>query len=170
MEKWFADLQKWFAEYGVGAIGIVLLFILLVVTFTLYHSKNAEEKARFSLTKLIARVAIFGAMASILYVVELFTIKLPFFPSFVPGLVQTFPFVLAFALLCAPVLRRHAGAFYLVWGVIVAIFSWAGFVEGCMGDATPAAVNLSRNSIRSGYNSSRVPAYSVTGGSPAMSP
>ncbi len=82
MEKWFAGLQKWFAEYGVGAIGIVLLFILLVVTFTLYHSKNAEEKARFSLTKLIARIAIFGAMASILYVVELFTIKLPFFPSF----------------------------------------------------------------------------------------
>lgn len=66
---------------------------------------------------------------------------MPFFPSFVPGLVQTFPFVLAFALLCAPVLRRHAGAFYLVWGVIVAIFSWAGFVEGCMGDATPTAVS-----------------------------
>ena len=45
-------------------------------------NKDAEEKTRFSTTKLIARIAIFGAMASILYVVELFTIKLPFFPSF----------------------------------------------------------------------------------------
>lgn len=75
-------MEKWFAENGVGTIGIVLLLILLVLTFKIYHAKDAEEKTRFSTTKLIARIAIFGAMASILYVVELFTIKLPFFPSF----------------------------------------------------------------------------------------
>ncbi len=75
-------MEKWFAENGVGTIGIVLLLILLVVTFKIYHAKDAEEKTRFSTTKLIARIAIFGAMASILYAVELFTIKLPFFPSF----------------------------------------------------------------------------------------
>lgn len=75
-------MEQWFAENGVGTIGIILLLILLVVTFRLYHAKNSEEKARFSTTKLIARIAIFGAMASILYVVDIFTIKLPFFPSF----------------------------------------------------------------------------------------
>lgn len=75
-------MEKWFAENGVGTIGIVLLLVLLVATFKIYHAKNAEEKTRFSTTKLIARIAIFGAMASILYAVELFTIKLPFFPSF----------------------------------------------------------------------------------------
>lgn len=75
-------MEKWFAENGVGTIGIALLLILLVLTFKIYHAKDAEEKTRFSTTKLIARIAIFGAMASILYAVELFTIKLPFFPSF----------------------------------------------------------------------------------------
>lgn len=75
-------MEKWFAENGVGTIGIVLLLVLLVLTFKIYHAKDAEEKTRFSTTKLIARIAIFGAMASILYAVELFTIKLPFFPSF----------------------------------------------------------------------------------------
>lgn len=75
-------MEKWFAEYGAGTIGILLLLVLMVVTIMLYHSRNAEEKARFSTTKLIARIAIFGAMAAILYAVPFFTIKLPFFPSF----------------------------------------------------------------------------------------
>lgn len=75
-------MEKWFAEYGVGTIGIILLLVLLVVSFKIYSVIRGENKSRYSTVKLIARIGIFGAMASILYAVEIFTIKLPFFPSF----------------------------------------------------------------------------------------
>lgn len=67
---------------------------------------------------------------------------LPFLPAYIPGLLQTFPFILAFALACAGALRRHAGAFYLGWGAVVALASWSGAVADAFGEAAPAAVLL----------------------------
>lgn len=67
---------------------------------------------------------------------------LPFLPAYIPGLVQTFPFILAFALACAGALRRHASAFYLCWGLAVALVSWSGVVSDALGEATPDFVLL----------------------------
>lgn len=67
---------------------------------------------------------------------------LPFFPSFIPGIVQTFPFILIFSLACAKLLRHHAAAFYLVWGGVVAISSWSGLVMGIMGESAPRAIQV----------------------------
>jgi len=58
----------------------VLLIIWLVaattVYFTFYPRKDKGS------VKTIAQIAIFGALAAILYTVPIFNIKLPFFPSF----------------------------------------------------------------------------------------
>lgn len=58
-------------------VGVVLV---LVATVKLYFSFFPVQ--RFNPVKFMARVGIFSAMAAILYVVEVFTIHLPFFPSF----------------------------------------------------------------------------------------
>lgn len=49
---------------------------------------------------------------------------LPFFPSFIPNLIQVAPFVLAFALLCAKPLRRHPAPFYAFWTFAVVGVTW----------------------------------------------
>lgn len=65
---------------------------------------------------------------------------LPFFPEFVPGLVRVFPFVLAFCLACAPLLRHYAAVFYLVFGAAAFVMSWSNLAMALLGDATPAFV------------------------------
>lgn len=59
---------------------LVLLGILIILTGKLFGAffPNAE----YSPVRMIARIAIFGAMSSILYLVPIFKIRLPFFPSF----------------------------------------------------------------------------------------
>lgn len=64
----------------ISIIAIVAGLILVVASFKLYSSFYRPGK--FSTTQFIARVAIFGAMSAILYVVPIFNISLPFFPSF----------------------------------------------------------------------------------------
>ena len=61
-------------------ITIVVSFVLLAASFRFFGAYNGQRK--FNSTRFIARVAIFGAFASILYVVPIFTINLPFIPSF----------------------------------------------------------------------------------------
>ena len=64
---------------------------------------------------------------------------LPFVPVFVPNLVQVAPFVLAFAILCANPLRKHAGWFYALWTLVVVAATWYDPVISLMGEAAPAA-------------------------------
>lgn len=59
---------------------IVLLFVAFVATFLLYFRLRPSRE--FNHVRFIARVGMFGAMATVLYVVPGLTFKLPFFPSF----------------------------------------------------------------------------------------
>ena len=62
---------------------------------------------------------------------------LPFFPAFVPNLLQAAPFVLAFALLCAKPLCAHPGPFYLFWTLAVLAVTWYDPVVSIMGADAP---------------------------------
>ena len=61
-------------------ITFLFFLLLVVVTFKVYASFYPSKER--SPVRMIARVAIFGAMSSILYLVPIFKLKLPFFPSF----------------------------------------------------------------------------------------
>ncbi len=64
----------------IAIVAIVMAFILLAASFRFFGAYNEQRK--FNSTRFIARVGIFGAFAAILYVVPIFTINLPFIPSF----------------------------------------------------------------------------------------
>ena len=72
-------MAEWINTYGASVIAILLGLVLVVITIRFFFANR--EKQDFNIVRFMARVAIFGAMATILYVVEIFTIKLPFFPS-----------------------------------------------------------------------------------------
>lgn len=55
---------------------IIFGFLFLRVLLSTYPGKDYNH------VRFMTRVAIFGAIASILYIGEIFTIKVPFFPSF----------------------------------------------------------------------------------------
>lgn len=59
---------------------LVLIGILVILTGKLFGAMFPSRE--YSPVRMISRIAIFGAMASILYLVPVFKIKLPFFPSF----------------------------------------------------------------------------------------
>ena len=61
-------------------VSIVLLFLMFVTTFLLYFKLRPNRS--FNHVRFIARVGIFGAMATVLYIVPGLTFQLPFFPSF----------------------------------------------------------------------------------------
>lgn len=63
-----------------AAIATIALIVFLVLTLRTYFA--AYPKKDFNPVKLITRVGIFGAFSAILYVVEVFSIHLPFFPNF----------------------------------------------------------------------------------------
>lgn len=64
-------------------ISWIVLGVSLVATivFVILYSKVIKRK-EFSWARFAARVAIFGALSTILYVVPVFQLKLPFLPSF----------------------------------------------------------------------------------------
>ena len=66
---------------------------------------------------------------------------LPFFPPFIPNLLQIAPFILAFAILCANPLRKHPGWFYALWTVAVVAVTWADPVASIMQESTPVFVS-----------------------------
>ena len=57
------------------------MFILLLVAFFFSYFKERGKRS-FNYSRLIARAAVFGAISTILYVVPVFNLSLPFFPSF----------------------------------------------------------------------------------------
>lgn len=65
---------------------------------------------------------------------------LPFFPTFIPNLLQVAPFVLAFAVFGAAALRKHAGIFYMLFTLAVVAVSWHDLVMLIMQGATPSFV------------------------------
>lgn len=77
-------------------VAIVLAFVLLIATFKVYFAFYPNRQ--FNWVRFVARVGIFGAMASILYVVPIFTVKLPFFPAFLSIHLDEIPaFIAGFA-------------------------------------------------------------------------
>ncbi len=69
-------------ETATKAITIVLLVLASMVLLLLYSAESKNEKRPETSISTIAKAGIFGGLASILYVVPIFTIKLPFFPEF----------------------------------------------------------------------------------------
>lgn len=55
--------------------------LVATIVFVILYSKYMKKK-EFSWARFAARVAIFGALSTILYVVPVFQLKLPFLPSF----------------------------------------------------------------------------------------
>lgn len=75
---------------------IILLILLVVFLLKLYFS--SYPRPHFSYSRLAARVGIFGALASVLYVVPVFSISLPFLPPFLSLHFDEVPvFIAAFA-------------------------------------------------------------------------
>lgn len=62
-------------------ITALILSIVAIVFAVLLYGKG-KEKTAYSPVRLMARVAVFGAMATILYAVPVFKFSLPIFPSF----------------------------------------------------------------------------------------
>lgn len=64
-------------ENIISVAAFVIFFVLVVrVYLSAYPGKD------YNRVRLMTRIAVFGAISTILYVVEIFTVKLPFFPSF----------------------------------------------------------------------------------------
>ena len=61
-------------------VSIVLIFIAFVFSFSLYRKLHPGKE--YNRVKFMARVAMFGAMSAILYVVPFLTFNIPIFPSF----------------------------------------------------------------------------------------
>lgn len=61
-------------------VNLILLILFLLGLFAHYFKEH--EKKDFNYARLIARSSIFGAISTILYVVPIFNINLPFLPSF----------------------------------------------------------------------------------------
>ncbi len=59
-----------------------LALSILAIVFTVMLFNKGKQKEKYSPVRLMARVAIFGAMATILYAVPVFKFSLPIFPSF----------------------------------------------------------------------------------------
>jgi len=59
---------------------LIAFFVLVFLSVKVYFSQT--EKRNFDRVRFMTRVAIFGAISSILYVVDVFQIHLPFLPGF----------------------------------------------------------------------------------------
>lgn len=63
-----------------NAIIVALIGIFLLVAFRVYFTIFPGKQ--FNRARFVARIGIFAGFSALLYVVEVFTVKLPFFPSF----------------------------------------------------------------------------------------
>ena len=72
---------------------------------------------------------------------------LPFIPSFIPNLIQVAPFVVAFSILCAQPLRKHAGWFYAFWTVAVVAVTWFDPVVSLMGESAPGVARMAEAQV-----------------------
>ena len=79
-----------------GWVILVLSIALIIMTGKVYSAFFPNRD--YSPVRMVSRIAIFGAMASILYVVPVFKFSLPFFPSFLEIHVDEIPaFIAGFA-------------------------------------------------------------------------
>jgi riboflavin transporter FmnP len=77
-------------------IVLALLFVYLVALIRIYSA--GKERPPFNWARFASRVAIFGALSTILYIVPIFQIQLPFLPSFLQLHFDEIPaFIAAFA-------------------------------------------------------------------------
>ncbi len=75
----------------------VILVIWLLVIIKLYFSE-VKKKEQKNINKFVTRVAIFGAISTILYVVPIFQFSVPFIPSFLEFHFDEIPaFIASFA-------------------------------------------------------------------------
>jgi len=65
----------------VWSIITLIAAILFFVALFAHYFRDAK-KAQFDYPRLVARVAVFGALSTILYLVPVFNLSLPFLPSF----------------------------------------------------------------------------------------
>ena len=75
---------------------IVLFVALVLITGKVYAAFSPSRQ--YSPVRMITRIAVFGAMSTILYVIPVFKFSLPFFPSFLEIHVDEIPaFIAGFA-------------------------------------------------------------------------
>ena len=61
-----------------------LISLLLISVFAYFEAKKENRGNRRLSPSSIAKAGVFGALSALLYVVPIFTIKLPFFPELLP--------------------------------------------------------------------------------------
>ena len=64
--------------HSVASIVLIVAFLVLIILFYLKEHRSSS----FDWPRFVARVAVFSAISAVLYVVPLFQINLPIFPSF----------------------------------------------------------------------------------------
>ncbi len=69
-------------ETAIKAITIVAIVLVSCFACRLYLKEKGRGEREGRSVSLIAKAGIFGALSALLYVVPIFTIKLPFFPEF----------------------------------------------------------------------------------------
>jgi len=75
---------------------IVLFVALALITGKVYAAFYPSRQ--YSPVRMITRIAVFGAMSTILYVIPVFKFSLPFFPSFLEIHIDEIPaFIAGFA-------------------------------------------------------------------------
>lgn len=60
----------------------ITIIAWVIIFFKVYNDTRIRSKKQTSITKLLVRVAIFGAMSAILYIVPILKFPVPIFPSF----------------------------------------------------------------------------------------
>lgn len=118
-------------DTAVKIISVCALVLVSCLFIRLYHKEFLSgERSRRSVS-LIAKAGIFGGLSTLLYVVPIFTIKLPFFPEFltlhfdeVPVLIVGLaegPLGAFFALLCKTLIK-------LPFSTTASVGEWADLV------------------------------------------
>jgi len=77
-------------------LALAAFLIVVLLTFRLYF--DTQPKRDYNPVRFMARIAVFGAIATVLYVVPIFNLSLPFFPSFLKVHIDEIPaFIAGFA-------------------------------------------------------------------------
>ena len=132
------EVEEQIEEQGLTSeqISWIVLGASLVATiiFVILYSKYMKKK-EFSWVRFVARVAIFGALSTILYVVPVFQLKLPFLPAFmelhfdeVPAFIAGYaygPFAALIVILVKTIIKLPFSSTFCVGELADLIFSCA---------------------------------------------
>lgn len=119
----------------IASLIVVAATIVASLVFVIVYSKLVKKNKEFSWARFAARVGIFGALSTILYIVKIFEIHLPFLPPFlalhfdeIPAFIAGFaygPFAALLVILIKSVIKLPFSSTLLVGELADFIFSCA---------------------------------------------